>query len=66
MRERKNSLAMGLGVHGGRRVRDLVGWRLRTERESQRWLAGWQWIEEREVLTPNHRDGHFFFFSNLI
>ena len=33
MRERENSLAMGLGVHGGRRVRDLVGWGLRTERE---------------------------------
>uniref|UniRef100_A0A2N9H2J1 Chromo domain-containing protein n=1 Tax=Fagus sylvatica TaxID=28930 RepID=A0A2N9H2J1_FAGSY len=52
MRERKNSLAMGLGVHGGRRVRDLVEWGLRTERESRRWLAGSGLEREKAKTYP--------------
>ena len=65
MRERKNSLAMGR-VHDGRRVRDLVGWGLRTERERESVVADsgverervWQWGGER---CPNHDNVHLFF-----
>jgi hypothetical protein len=53
MRERKNSLAMGR-VHDGRRVRDQVGWGLRTERE--RVGGGWQWSGERKGLAVGWRD----------
>ena len=67
MRERENSLAMGLGVHDGRRVRDLVGWGLRTERESvvagsgvELRERGFGSGEEREILTTD--DILFFFF----
>ena len=52
MRERKNSFAMGLGGHGGRRMR--MGTE-NGERESRRWLVGsgverervWQWGGEK-------------------
>ena len=71
---------MGLGVHGGRRVR-MGTENEERERESRRWLAGWQWSGEREglavgwrekVLTSNHRSFvclfvfFFFFFGFLI
>ena len=54
MREKKNSLAMGLGVHGGRRVR-MGTENGERERVGGGWLVGngveservWQWGGEK-------------------